>query len=142
MGHMQFSILVAEDDTGLRRLLLKLLHECGYTAVGAADGSEAMRLLSNCYYDLIVSDIVMAPMDGLALTLRAKASAPGTKVLLMTAYGEKHTAGRARASGADGYISKPFAMRHLLATVQTLLGERAGGKVSKQSSTPSERSQP
>ncbi len=137
---MQFSILVVEDDAGLRSLLLKFLHECSYTAVGAADGSEAMRLLSNCRYDLIVSDIVMAPMDGLALTLKAKASTPGTKVLLMTAYGEKHCARRARASGADGYISKPFAMNDLLATVQTLLGERAGGKVSEQSSTPSERS--
>jgi len=131
-----------EDDKALRRLLLEFLHQCGYTAAGAGDGSEAVSLLTTRYYDLLVSDIVMTPMDGLSLAVRAKAFTAGTKVLLMTAYGEKHSAQRERAAGADGYISKPFAMSDLLATVQTLLGERAGGKIGENSPTPSVRRHP
>lgn len=122
------SILVVEDDAAMRELLVKVLRQNGFAVAEASDGREAVGLLASRTFDLLLSDIRMSPMDGLGLASQAKELSPATMVLLMTAYGEENGAREARAAGADGYMSKPFAMGNLLATVRALLEEAARGQ--------------
>ena len=122
------SILVVEDDAAMRELLVKVLRQNGFAAVEASGGEDALKLLATSNFDLLLSDIRMSPMDGLGLASQAKELSPVTMVLLMTAYGEENGDREARTAGADGYLSKPFAMSRLLATVRALLEETAWGQ--------------
>lgn len=115
-------VLVVEDDPAMRDLLIKVFEHLGLNAVGASGGSEAAAMVvAGNHFDLLLSDIRMNPMDGFALASVAKSLTPPTKVVLFTAYGEPDDERRARAAGADGYMSKPFSLKELLAMVQTLL---------------------
>jgi two-component system response regulator HydG len=122
------SILVVEDDAAMRGLLLKVLRQNGFAVAEASDGREAVGLLASGTFDLILSDIRMSPVNGLGLASQAKELSPAPMVLLMTAYGEENGAREARTAGADGYMSKPFAMNALLRTVCALLKEGARGR--------------
>ena len=80
-----FRILVAEDDAELRQLFCRVLTRNGFTALGAADGAEALELLAHEYIDLIVSDIMMPRVDGYALVRRLRAEGNSVPVLMITA---------------------------------------------------------
>lgn len=120
---MQRRILVVEDDPTMRDVLTKVLRRAGYSVEQGCNGGEAMKLLTDGAFDLLLSDIRMSPIDGLLLTATAKSIHPRLKVLLVTAYGERADARDARAAGADQYMSKPFRMAQLLATVRELIGD-------------------
>jgi two-component system response regulator HydG len=135
-------ILVVEDDLAMRELLVKVLENQRFVTRGASNGWEALALLTDGAFDLILSDIRMSPMDGLSLASQAKSLAPKTKVLLMSAYGGRGGARRARAAGADAYMSKPFSMSQLVAAVRALIRQagrqqRKGKVADKRSRVPS-----
>lgn len=115
-------VLVVEDDMAMRNLLVKVFTLEGFSAVGVSGGAEAMAILAGGHFDLLLSDIRMGSVDGWALASRAKALVPPIKVLLITAYGEPDDERRARGAGIDGYMSKPFPLSDLLATVRALVG--------------------
>jgi DNA-binding response OmpR family regulator len=118
-------ILVVEDDLAMKDLLIKLFTSEGFTVSGASSGSEAMQMFAHAEIDLLVSDIRMSTMNGLALASHVRECTPTTKILLITAYGERADGRKARAAGADAYMSKPFSLADLLATVRALVaGER------------------
>ncbi len=121
---MRARILVVDDDLAMRQVLMKILRRAQYDVEEAASGSEAVARLSDGRFDLLLSDIRMVPIDGLALASMARTVTPAPKVLLVTAYGERVDARVARAAGADGYLSKPFRMRQLLATIRRLIGPK------------------
>ena len=125
---MNAHILVVEDDPAMRDLLVKVLRRARYKVVVAASGSAAVQLLAKSRFDLLVSDIRMSPMDGLALASTARAVSPTTRILLITAYGEEGDARRARAAGADDYMEKPFSLDKLMATVRALVPEPRRGE--------------
>jgi CheY-like chemotaxis protein len=111
----------------MRELLVKVFRHQGFTVTEAADGgASAISVLASGSVDLLVSDIRMAPNDGLALTALAKAASPRTKILLMTAYGGRPEEREARALGADAYMRKPFSMDEILAAARALLAGEAG----------------
>ena len=91
-------ILVVEDDGVLRELLGNVLRRACFAAVGASNGSDALEQLAEGHFDLMLSDVRMSPVGGLALVSRAKALAPDIKVLLMTAYAQSTEARLARAA--------------------------------------------
>lgn len=121
---MAARILVVEDDGVLRELLINVLRRARFAAVGANNGSDALEQLAEGHFDLMLSDVRMSPVGGLALVARAKALAPDIKVLLMTTYAQSAEASLARAAGADSYLSKPFPMADLLKTVRALVRQR------------------
>lgn len=118
----------------MRDLLVKVLRRARYKVVVAASGSAAVQLLAKSRFDLLVSDIRMSPMDGLALASTARAVSPTTRILLITAYGEEGDARRARAAGADDYMEKPFSLDKLMATVRALVPEPTRGEGGRMSS--------
>jgi DNA-binding response OmpR family regulator len=111
------SILVADDEASLREFLVRGLGLAGYRVVSVADGSEALAALGKASYDLLITDIVMPKLDGIALALKVSKDYPDTKILMMTGYAHE----RMRAHNLDclshQVISKPFTLKQMLAIV-------------------------
>lgn len=108
------TILIVEDDAGLREALLDTLLLGNYNVVEADCAEQALLMLSSHAVDLVVSDIQMGNMSGLTLLKNIKAKYPNMPVLLMTAYATIDDAVQAMRDGATDYLSKPFAPEVLL----------------------------
>lgn len=118
------TILIVEDDAGLREALFDTLLLGGYDVVEADSAESALMTLSSRQIDLVVSDIQMGEMSGLTLLKNIKAKHPNMPVLLMTAYATINDAVQAMRDGATDYLSKPFAPEVLL----NLVGRYAPAK--------------
>src|SRR3972149_6733427 len=114
---MKAPSLGAEDDRNRRRVLRAMLVREGYDVAEAADGEAAAAWLSGRGSDVLITDIRMPRMDGLALFRDAQERHPDLPVILITAYGTIGDAGEAIRSGAFDYISKPFDEAELLRVV-------------------------
>jgi len=110
-------ILIVEDDHDLREALSDTLKLAGYRVVEAQEGEAALQLMAGQKVGLVISDVMMQPMDGHTLLKRIKASTPHIPVLLMTAYGMIEKAVEAMRDGAADYLTKPFDANKLLAQV-------------------------
>lgn len=110
----QTNVLIVEDDAGLREALVDTLMLADYRVIEANSAEQAMVKLSNHAVDIVVSDIQMGDMDGLALLRSIKNKYPNLPVLLMTAYATIDDAVQAMRDGATDYLSKPFAPQVLL----------------------------
>ena len=120
-------ILIAEDEDGLRTLVARALAQDGHTVVTANDGAEALDALTREQgaFDLLLTDIRMPIMDGIALALTAARDHPHVTVLLMTGYADQ----RERASGLEALIhdviSKPFSLASIRTAVRDALAATA-----------------
>ena len=100
------TVLVVDDEPGVRFALTEVLGDRGYRVISAASGEQALRLLAGV--DVVVTDLVMPGMDGLDLVSAIAARAPGVPVILLTAHGSDQMVRLAAMRGARGCISKPF----------------------------------
>ncbi|MEU8513540.1 response regulator transcription factor [Kitasatospora sp. NPDC048722] len=119
------TVLVVEDDPGVRTTLDQLLRFEGYEVLTTADGQEALELLDRRRPDLAVVDVVMPRLDGLALCRMLRRRGDRLPVLVLTA---RHQLGDRVAgldAGADDYLAKPFAVEELLARIRALLRRTA-----------------
>lgn len=110
----QNTVLVVEDDEGLREALVDTLALAGYEWLEADSAEDALVKLKNHSVDIVVSDVQMAGMGGLALLRNIKQHWPNLPVLLMTAYANIEDAVAAMKDGAIDYMAKPFAPEVLL----------------------------
>lgn len=117
-------ILVVEDDTRLATTLERVLAAEGHHVDLVGDGLEALRLAREQPFDLVVLDIMLPSLDGVAVCRRLRATAQ-VPILLLTALGGTDERVRGLDAGADDYLAKPFAYEELLARVRALL-RRAG----------------
>ena len=108
------TILIVEDDAGLREALVDTLLLADYHVLAADSAEDALTQLTNQAVDLVVSDIQMGGMNGLSLLKNIKSKSPQMPVLLMTAYATIDDAVQAMRDGATDYLSKPFAPEVLL----------------------------
>jgi two-component system response regulator MprA len=115
------AILVVDDDPPIRRMLDRTLAAEGYTVETAADGGGALAAVERSAPDLIVLDVAMPGLDGLAVCRRVRAKGLATPVLLLTARDEVSDRVAGLDAGADDYLVKPFATEELLARVRALL---------------------
>ena len=105
---MSGNILVIDDEPNLRHMLTAVLEKVGYTVSSAADGVEALSLTETKPFDVILCDLRMPRMDGLAFLKHAATKGLDTAIIVMSAYGTIDTAVEAMKLGAADYISKPF----------------------------------
>lgn len=110
-------ILIVDDEEGMRRLLSRVLSREGYETSTVASGAEALRLVANERFDLVVTDIKMPEMDGLELLAELKQYEPSLPIIVITAYGTIENAVQALRSGAYDYIAKPFENDEIKLTV-------------------------
>jgi DNA-binding NtrC family response regulator len=105
---LQKRILIVDDEPSARQTLAMLLEEDGYTVKTAADGFKALGVLKNWSCDVLLTDLRMPVMDGLALVRKARETHPSLVCLVMTAFGTVENAVEAMKLGADDYLSKPL----------------------------------
>ena len=117
-------ILVVEDDGRLAATLARVLEAEGHDVELARDGMEALRKAREHPPDLVVLDVMLPGLDGIAVCRRLRATAQ-VPILLLTALGGTEERVKGLDSGADDYLVKPFAYQELLARVRALL-RRAG----------------
>jgi DNA-binding NtrC family response regulator len=115
------TILIADDDDNLRRVLEFQLEEAGFTVLSAADGSEALDLFISNEVDSVITDLRMPKFSGLELLEEIKALNGETPVVVVTAFGEVETAVAAVKAGAFDYINKPFNRDEILLTLERAL---------------------
>jgi two-component system, cell cycle response regulator CpdR len=120
-------ILLAEDEEALRGFLVRALKQDGHDVVAAADGAEAFDALTRekGAFELLLTDIRMPVMDGIALALAAARDYPDLVILLMTGFADQ----RERAHGLDALvhdvITKPFTLTDIKLAVNEALASRA-----------------
>jgi len=116
-------ILIAEDDDAVRALVIRALSEDGHDLRTAADGAEALDVLNHQdgEFDLLLTDVKMPVMDGIALALAAGRAHPDVAIMLMTGYADQ----RERAHGLDALvhdvIAKPFTLSQIQGAVREAL---------------------
>jgi len=119
-------ILIAEDDDMVREMVVRALKEDGHETIAAADGAAALETLNqqNGAFDLLLSDVKMPIMDGIALALAAGRDHPDVSIMLMTGYANQ----RERAHGLDALvhdvIAKPFSVDQIKGAVREALVHR------------------
>jgi two-component system, OmpR family, response regulator MprA len=116
----RFRILVVEDDPRLAATLERVLAAENHEVEVAGDGNDALRRARERAFDLVVLDIMLPGLDGIAVCRRLRSTAP-IPILLLTALGGTEERVRGLDSGADDYLVKPFAYEELLARVRALL---------------------
>jgi two-component system response regulator AtoC len=118
-------ILVADDEQEIRSMLVQLLNDEGYTAVGVATGTKALERLENESFDIILLDIMMPDFTGLEILERLRANGDEIPVIMITASHTSSNAIRAMQMGAYDYLTKPFDIDEVLVTVRRLFEHRA-----------------
>jgi two-component system cell cycle response regulator CpdR len=122
-------VLIVDDEASMRMLVARAVAMDGHETVTAEDGAEALEILGNEQgaFDLLLTDIQMPVMDGIALALAAARDFPQLTILLMTGFAEQ----RERASGlsaiAHDVITKPFSVADIRTAVADALASRKTG---------------
>lgn len=114
-------ILVVDDEESLRRILQVQLERGGYRSAAAADGEEALSLLANSQYDLVLTDLRMPRMSGLELLKQIRMSYPGLPVIILTAFATVENAVEAMQAGAYHYVTKPVRFEELSLVIERAL---------------------
>jgi len=117
-------ILLAEDDEAMRTYLARALEKHGYDVVSVDRGTDALPLLENEEFDLLLSDIVMPEMDGIELAQRCNELSPNTKVMFITGFAAV-TLKASREQPAAKVLSKPFHLRDLVLEVERVFEDQA-----------------
>ena len=117
-------ILVVDDEESIRLSLRQFLADAGYEADSAEAVDEAMGMLAAEEFDVVVSDIIMPRLTGVALLEAIKATSPEVEVILMTGEPTVDTASQAVRSGAFDYLAKPIGKDEFLKPRRTRSGSR------------------
>ena len=117
-------LLIVDDERNIRRSLTTFFESLGHEVRAAENGAQAVALLAETQFDLVLTDYKMAEMSGLELLREIKRRAPECLVILMTAYATVENAVEAMKSGAYDYVTKPFSLEQIQHTVDTRAARR------------------
>ena len=119
------NLLIVDDEQSYRQLLSLVFEGNGHTIRTASNGREAVEMLRQEPADLIISDVKMPDMDGIALLQAVREFLPDVAVVMMTAFASVETAREAFKLGADDFIQKPFDVEELKLIVKKALEKQA-----------------
>ncbi|HET6461343.1 MAG TPA: response regulator [Syntrophales bacterium] len=118
-------VLVVDDEGGMRQILTEYLNEFGYEVDSAVNGQEAMQKYKNGHFDIVLSDLVMSPMDGLELLGEIRKMDPDAIFIMMTGYPSLNSAMEAMKIGAADYVTKPFNIDEIRLKIDRVLLEQS-----------------
>lgn len=124
----QPKVLVIDDEPGVRELISEALSISEISAVQAADGLEALSLLRRERFDLLILDINMPKLDGLALLDKLRTEGMSVPVLMLSARADRTDINQGLRIGADDYLTKPFGIEELILRVKAIM-RRSKGEV-------------
>ena len=119
------TILVADDEAGMRESLVRVLRREGFSVLAVEDGTAALEALRREHVDLLIADLRMPGLDGLELLRAAKLIAPAMEVVLLSGHGTVEEAVDAMKEGAYDFLTKPFDRAPLIRVVRQALERRA-----------------
>ncbi len=108
----------------MRKMVRSILVARGYCVETSADVKDALEKLEKSGFDMVITDLRMPDCDGFELLTRIKETWPDVGVVVMTGFGDAHTPDKARAKGADEYITKPFNAREIEVIVERVCWRR------------------
>jgi two-component system, cell cycle response regulator CpdR len=114
-------ILLAEDDSDMRRFLVKALEKAGHTVTSFGEGASAFEKMQGETFDLLLTDIVMPEMDGIELARRAAELDPRLKIMFITGFAAVALNPDSKAPKEAKVLSKPFHLRDLVDEVNRLM---------------------
>jgi len=117
-------VLVAEDDSTLRKMFVETLTSLDYVPTGVENGEKALDLINTKDFDLLITDIKMPKMDGITLVKTMKKNKNKIPVIMVTGYPKDYPPQKALSEGADGYLAKPFGVDKIDELMRNLLDER------------------
>ena len=127
MAPSDYRVLVIDDDELMRSALEFILREFGYQVEVAADGRAGLEACRNRPPDVIVTDIIMPEVEGIAVIMEIKRTSPKTRIIAMSGGGQSKDPGvylnYAAALGAERTLAKPFGKDQLIEEIQSLLEE-------------------
>lgn len=123
-------VLVIDDEPGVRELISEALSLSEITAIQAADGLEALSFLRRERFDLLILDINMPKLDGLALLEKLRTEGMSVPVLMLSARADKADINQGLRTGADDYLTKPFSIEELVLRVKAIM-RRSKGEVAE-----------
>jgi len=123
-------VLVIDDEPGVRDLISEALSLSEINAVSAADGLEALSFLRREKFDLLILDINMPKLDGLALLEKLRTEGMSVPVLMLSARADKADINQGLRIGADDYLTKPFSIEELVLRVKAIM-RRSKGEVAE-----------
>jgi len=118
------SILIVDDDIGVRNMLSSVLYDGGYLIEGVENGKEAIKACEESSFDVALIDIELPDMKGTELLNRLKKLQPKMIRIIITGHPSIESAMKAVNERADGYVLKPFEVTELLEMIARLLTER------------------
>lgn len=121
---MTKTVLSVDDSASVRQMVKLTLTGAGYEVVQASDGAEGLALAQETAADMVLTDLNMPNMDGLALIreLRKLPAYQGVPIIFLTTESDDGTKAEARSAGATGWITKPFQQDQLVSVVRKVLG--------------------
>lgn len=122
---MNESVLVVDDDAGVRKVLSSILSEKGYLVVTVENGKQALKATEEEYFDVALIDVELPDIKGIELLRRLKEKQPEIVKIIVTGFPSLENAVKAINEGADGYVLKPFNVGELLETIRKHLDEKA-----------------
>lgn len=118
-------ILVVDDEKKMVTLLKSALQTRGHQVTGVSGGQEALDLVGNESFDVVLTDLRMEPVGGMEVLAGVRRTSPQTAVIILTAYGEVKTAVEALQAGAYQYLTKPFNFQEVSHVVEQAAGRQA-----------------
>ena len=115
------NILVVDDDNRILKLLKKFLSQEGFLVSISTSANEALELLNNFNYDLIILDVMMPEITGLEFAVKIKESGSAMPIVMLTALSDPEDRVKGLESGANDYLTKPFEPRELLIRINNLI---------------------
>jgi DNA-binding NtrC family response regulator len=116
-------ILVVDDEATLLTVLSGELVNSGYDVTTASDGDEAISIIQNKKFDLVLLDIKMPKVDGFEVLKFIKKTIPTLKVIMLTGFADLKNAIESKKHGAEDFVSKPYDLVDLLTTIERVLSE-------------------
>jgi CheY-like chemotaxis protein len=120
-------ILLAEDDNAVRELVTRIIASRGHEVTAVVDGAYALEAIGSGQFDLLVTDIVMPRLDGIALALALAKSHPELPILMMTGYAMERQRAHDLEELVHRVLSKPFTVDQFLAALGESLASKPAG---------------
>jgi CheY-like chemotaxis protein len=121
------NILVAEDNPAVREFIVRSLSSAGYAVTGAVDGQQALDVLTREKFHVLVTDIVMPNVDGIALAMKAIRLFPDLRIVMISGYAQERMRAHNLEALVHRIIAKPFSLEEICDAVKNALELPANG---------------
>ena len=120
----RLSILLVDDEVIVRQSMAMLLKRAGHEVIGVGNGESALAMMARRPFDLVISDLSMAGMQGDELVERIRQLLPGQPIIMVTAFAEEYRIFGRGTGGVDALLLKPFTFLELTDTITQVMAEK------------------